>query len=156
MLKIKRLITISLMFLISNIFATIVLAKVDGPSVFWKYSLWGKRRAFTEGAETLSKRLAEETNGKFKLKIFYGGQLAKSRENWDGLKANSFEMATVCNFYHPKKNPGLMALTLPFLPLGQSFERDAKLRQAVYDHPILKKEASKFNGIYFMLSLIHI
>ena len=50
MLKIKRLITISLMFLISNIFATIVLAKVDGPSVFWKYSLWGKRRAFTEGA----------------------------------------------------------------------------------------------------------
>ena len=66
MLKIKRLITVSLMFLISNIFATIVLAKVDGPSVFWKYSLWGKRRAFTEGAETLSKRLAEETNGKFK------------------------------------------------------------------------------------------
>ena len=116
MLKIKRLITVSLMFLISNIFATIVLAKVDGPSVFWKYSLWGKRRAFTEGAETLSKRLAEETNGKFKLKIFYGGQLAKSRENWDGLKANSFEMATVCNFYHPKKNPGLMVLTLPFLP----------------------------------------
>ena len=152
MLKIKRLITVSLMFLISNIFATIVLAKVDGPSVFWKYSLWGKRRAFTEGAETLSKRLAEETNGKFKLKIFYGGQLAKSRENWDGLKANSFEMATVCNFYHPKKNPGLMALTLPFLPLGQSFDRDAKLRQAVYDHPILKKEASKFNGIYFMTS----
>ena len=46
------------------------MAKVDGPSVFWKYSLWGKRRAFTEGAETLSKRLAEETNGKFKLKIF--------------------------------------------------------------------------------------
>ena len=152
MLKIKRLITISLMFLISNIFATIVLAKVDGPSVFWKYSLWGKRRAFTEGAETLSKRLAEETNGKFKLKIFYGGQLAKSRENWDGLKANSFEMATVCNFYHPKKNPGLMVLTLPFLPLGQSFDRDAKVRQAVYDHPILKKEASKFNGIYFMTS----
>ena len=152
MLKIKRLITVSLMFLISNIFATIVLAKVDGPSVFWKYSLWGKRRAFTEGAETLSKRLAEETNGKFKLKIFYGGQLAKSRENWDGLKANSFEMATVCNFYHPKKNPGLMVLTLPFLPLGQSFDRDAKVRQAVYDHPILKKEASKFNGIYFMTS----
>ena len=96
MLKIKRLITVSLMFLISNIFATVVLAKVDGPSVFWKYSLWGKRRAFTEGAETLSKRLAEETDGKFQLKIFYGGQLAKSRENWDGLKANSFEMATVC------------------------------------------------------------
>ena len=73
-----------LMVLMSNFLANLVLASVDGPSVFWKYSLWGKRRAFTEGAETLSKRLAEETGGKFQLKIFYGGQLAKSRENWDG------------------------------------------------------------------------
>ena len=56
------------MLFISNIFATIVVAKVDGPSVFWKFSLWGKRRAFTEGAETLSKRLAEETDGKFKFR----------------------------------------------------------------------------------------
>ena len=110
--------------------------EVKGPKITWRMSLWGKRRAFTEGAETLSKRLAEETGGKFQLKIFYGGQLAKSRENWDGLKANSFEMATVCNFYHPKKNPALMVLTLPFLPLGNSFDRDAKIRQAVYDPPI--------------------
>ena len=75
MLNIKKIITVSLMLFISITFATIVVAKVDGPDVFWKYSLWGKRRAFTEGAETLSKRLAEETDGKFKLKIFYGGQL---------------------------------------------------------------------------------
>ena len=114
MYKIKRLITVSLMFLISNIFTAMVFAKVDGPSVFWKFSLWGKRRAFTEGAETLSKRLAEETNGKFQLKIFYGGQLSKSKENLDGLKANSFEMAAFCNFYHPGKNAGLMVLTMPF------------------------------------------
>ena len=150
MLKLKRLIIISLMFLISNVFTAIVFAKTDGPSVFWKFSLWGKRRAFTEGAEMLSKRLAEETNGKFKLKIFYGGQLAKSRENWDGIKANSFEMAGICNFYHPGKNPGLMALTLPFLPLGQSFDRDAAVREKLYQHPILKAEAEKFNGIYYM------
>ena len=45
MLNIKKIITVSLMLFISNIFATIVVAKVDGPSVFWKYSLWGKRRA---------------------------------------------------------------------------------------------------------------
>ena len=56
MFSFKKILTASLMVLISNVFATIVLAKVDGPSVFWKYSLWGKRRAFTEGAETLSKR----------------------------------------------------------------------------------------------------
>ena len=27
---------------------------VDGPEVSWKMSLWGKRRAFTEGAEYVS------------------------------------------------------------------------------------------------------
>ena len=129
MFNIKRIIAVFVMVLMSNFLANLVLASVDGPSVFWKYSLWGKRRAFTEGAETLSKRLSEETNGKFNLKIFYGGQLAKSRENWDGLKANSFEMATVCNFYHPKKNPALMVLTLPFLPLGNSFERDSPSKE---------------------------
>ena len=79
MKNLKRMFAVFLMVLMSNFLANLVLASVDGPSVFWKYSLWGKRRAFTEGAETLSKRLAEETGGKFKLKIFYGGQLAKSR-----------------------------------------------------------------------------
>ena len=151
MFKIKRLITVSLMFLISNIFTAMVFAKVDGPSVFWKFSLWGKRRAFTEGAETLSKRLAEETNGKFQLKIFYGGQLSKSKENLDGLKANSFEMAAFCNFYHPGKNAGLMVLTMPFLPMGD-FDKDAKIRQAVYDHPIVSGQLAKWNAMLYMTS----
>ena len=72
MTHLRRIIAVFIMVLMSNFIANLVLASVDGPSVFWKYSLWGKRRAFTEGAETLSKRLAEETGGKFKLKIFYG------------------------------------------------------------------------------------
>ena len=80
MLNFKRIIAVSLMVLMSNFMANLVLAGVDGPNVFWKFSLWGKRRAFTEGAETLSKRLSEETGGKFKLKIFYGAQLSKSKE----------------------------------------------------------------------------
>ncbi len=73
MTYLRRIIAVFIMVLMSNFISNLVLASVDGPSVFWKYSLWGKRRAFTEGAETLSKRLAEETGGKFKLKIFYGG-----------------------------------------------------------------------------------
>ena len=77
MKNLKRMFAVFLMVLMSNFLANLVLASVDGPSVFWKYSLWGKRRAFTEGAETLSKRLAEETGGKFKLKIFYGGHHRK-------------------------------------------------------------------------------
>ena len=151
MINIKRIIAVGLMVLMSNIYANLVLAAVDGPDVFWKFSLWGKRRAFTEGAETLSKRLSEETNGKFKLKIFYGGQLSKSKENLDGLKANSFEMAAFCNFYHPGKNAGLMVLTMPFLPMGD-FDKDAKIRQAVYDHPIVSGQLAKWNAMLYMTS----
>jgi|TARA_B110000444_G_scaffold241154_1_gene257237 TRAP-type mannitol/chloroaromatic compound transport system substrate-binding protein len=151
MLSFKRIMAVCLMVLISNVYANFVLASVDGPSVFWKFSLWGKRRAFTEGAETLSKRLSEETNGKFKLKIFYGGQLSKSKENLDGLKANSFEMAGFCNFYHPGKNAGLMVLTMPFLPMGD-FDKDAKIRHAVYDHPIVKGQLAKWNAMLYMTS----
>ena len=55
MKNLKRMFAVFLMVLMSNFLANLVLASVDGPSVFWKYSLWGKRRAFTEGAETLSK-----------------------------------------------------------------------------------------------------
>src|SRR6056297_1188208 len=49
--------------------------KVEGPSVNWKLSLWGKRRAFTEGMEYVSDQVAKRTDGKFTIKLFYGEQL---------------------------------------------------------------------------------
>ncbi len=55
-------------------------ANVDGPNVFWKFSTSGKPRAFTAGIEKISERIKEETGGKWNIQIFYGGQLAKSRE----------------------------------------------------------------------------
>lgn len=123
-------------------------ADVDGPNVFWKFSAWGKPRAFTAGVEELAKRLDKETGGKFKLKIFYGGQLSKSRENLDGLKANAFEATMFCNFYHPGKNPALMVFTLPFLPLGD-FDVAVRIRHTLYEHPILKDEIEKWNAVYY-------
>ena len=93
-------------------------ANVDGPDVFWKWSVWGNPRAFTAGVEKLAARVAEETGGKFKIQIFYGGQLAKSKEHLDGIKNNAFEGGFFCNFYHPGKNPAFMAFTMPFIPLG--------------------------------------
>ena len=121
---------------------------VDGPSVFWKLSTWGNPRAFTAGIEHLSKRLDEKTGGKFQLKIFYGGQLSKSRENLDGLKANAFEMAQFCNFYHPDKNPALMVMTMPFLPLTD-FDAGVRVRRGLYAHPILSAEMDQWNAMYY-------
>lgn len=62
-----------------------------GP-VTWSVSLWGKRRAFTEHLEKLAELVAEQTNGRFRLNLSYGG-LSKSRENLDGIAAGAFEMA---------------------------------------------------------------
>lgn len=123
-------------------------AEVEGPAVFWKFSTWGKPRAFTKGVEYLSEQLAAKTDGKFQLKIFYGGQLSKSKETLDGLKANAFEAAHMCNFYHPGKNPALMVLTMPFLPMGD-FDTAAKVRRGLYENPILADEIAKWNAMYY-------
>ena len=42
-------------------------AKVEGPKVSWKMSLWGKRRAFTEGMESVSEQVSKRTGGKFQI-----------------------------------------------------------------------------------------
>lgn len=123
-------------------------AEVEGPAVFWKLSTWGKERAFTTGVEYLAEQLAAKTDGKFQLKIFYGEQLSKAKENLDGLKSNSFEAAMICNFYHPGKNPALMVLTLPFLPMTD-FDIAAKIREGIYKHPALVDEMAAWNAMYY-------
>lgn len=124
-------------------------ADVDGPKVSWKLSTWGKARAFTVGVENMAAMLKEKTGGNFTVEIFYGGALSKSRENLDGLKANAFEMAMFCNFYHPQKNPALMVLTMPFLPLGD-WKKNVAVRDAVYRHPAVTGELAKWNAIPYV------
>ena len=125
----------------------------DGPKLTWNYSVWGKKRAFTAGIEKLSALLAAKTGGNWMLKIHYGAALSKSRENLDGLKIGAFEGAMFCNFYHPKKNPALMALTLPFLPMA-SWDDNRKVRDAVYAHPAVKKELARWNAMTYASSYL--
>ncbi len=68
---------------------------VPGPSLNWKVSIWGKRRAFTEGIEYVAKELSARTGGRFKMKIFYGDQLSKSKENADGINIGAFDARTM-------------------------------------------------------------
>ena len=58
-----------------------------------------------------------------------------------------------CNFYHPKKNPALMALTLPFLPMA-SWDDNRKVRDAVYAHPAVKKELARWNAMTYASSYL--
>jgi len=124
-------------------------AEVDGPKLTWNHSVWGKPRAFTVGIEKLSALLKEKTGGKWEYKIHYGGALSKSRENLDGLSIGAFEAATACNFYHPKKNPALMVLTQPFLPM-KTWADARKMREAVLDHPAVIKELAQWNAMPYV------
>ena len=128
-------------------------ALADGHKLNWDVSLWGKKRAFTAGVEKLSALVAEKTEGKWQIKLHYGGALSKSRENLDGLAVDAFQAAMFCNFYHPKKNPGLMVLTMPFLPMSD-WSNNRKIRDAVYAHPAVKKELARWNAMTYVSSYL--
>jgi TRAP-type C4-dicarboxylate transport system substrate-binding protein len=89
----------------------------DGPKVTWKISLFGKRRAVTEGVEAISQYAKDQTCGNFDYKIYYGEQLSKAKENLDGIKVGALEGGYVCASYHPGKLRALGVLDLPFLPI---------------------------------------
>lgn len=127
--------------------------EVKGPKVTWRVSLWGKRRAFTEGLEQISKTVSEKTNGNFRFKLFYGEQLSKSKENLDGISVGGFEAALFCAAYHPGKNRPLNVLDLPFLPLGD-LDVMIKVHQAIYDHPAAQKALANWNARLFMPNVL--
>ncbi len=127
--------------------------EVKGPEVTWRLSLWGKRRAFTEGLEYVSKNVSDKTDGNFKLKLFYGQQLSKSKENLDGISVGAFEAALFCAAYHPGKNRPLNVLDLPFLPLGD-LDLMIKVHQMIYAHPAAKKALANWNAVLFMPNVL--
>lgn len=58
-----------------------------------------------------------------------------------------------CNFYHPRKTPALMALTLPFLPMRDS-QDDRRIRDAVYAHPAVVKEVARWQAMLYVSSFL--
>ena len=134
-------------------FAPAFAQMVDGPEVNWKMSMWGKRRAFTEGIEHVSAQVAERTGGKFTIKLFYGEQLSKSKENLDGISLGAFEAGMFCASYHPGKNAPLNVLDLPFLPLA-NFGVMRKVHDAVYNHPSAQEALGKWNAVIYMSNIL--
>lgn len=127
--------------------------EVKGPKVTFKFSLWGKRRAFTEGLEFISEEVAKKTDGNFKIKLYYGDQLSKSKENLDGISVGAFEGALFCAAYHPGKNKPLNVLDLPFLPLAD-FDVMSAVHEKVYSHPAAKAALLKWNAVLFMSNML--
>lgn len=129
------------------------VAMVDGPEVSWRFSTWGKARAFTRGAEYMAEQLEKQTGGKFKMKVYYGEALSKAKENLDGLKINAFDAAHFCNFYHPGKNQSFMVFALPFLPLGE-WKVSTRVRNELYEHPALEADMKQWNAIAYASTVL--
>ena len=130
-----------------------IAAEVDGPKLEWDVSLWGKPRAGTVIADALATEIAAKTGGNWTLTLHYGEALSKARENLDGLAIGAFQAAMFCNFYHPRKNPALMALTLPFLPMSD-WQDNRRIREAVYAHPAVTAELANWNALAYTSSFL--
>jgi TRAP-type C4-dicarboxylate transport system substrate-binding protein len=127
----------------------------DGPKVTWKVSLWGKRRAVTEGTEYASKAIKEATCGNFNVKLYYGEQLSKSKENLDAIKVGAIEMAMVCSSYHPGKVRALTVLDLPFLPIkGGDWQTMRKVYDTLWDRKELKDSLARWNSSRYIQNFL--
>lgn len=147
MIKLRKLATCASVGAIAFAFASEALAA----DVTWNASVWGKRRAFTEHLEFLSEKVKETTDGKFEIKIHYGGAISKPRENLDGIAIGAFEMAQFCASYHADKNPTLTVLELPFLGVND-LETEVKASWAVYNHPAVQKDLARWTARVLMPS----
>ena len=127
-------------------FAMTSLAAAE--SVKWNLSVWGKSRASTRNIEGLAAEVAKKTGDQFKIKIHYGG-LSKPKENLDGIKIGAFQMAVMCNFYHPGKTPTMGGLDLPFLPISHLGVRQA-VEEAYYKHPAVIKDLARWGAMFVM------
>ena len=126
---------------------------VEGPKVKWRVSLWGKRRAFTESLEYISKTVKERTGGKFDFKLYYGEQLSKSKENLDGISVGAFDAALVCQAYHPGKLPAANVLDMPFLPIT-NFDVQYAVANKIFSHPRVTSDYKKWNARIFAINIL--
>ncbi len=125
----------------------------DGPKITWKYSLWGKRRAVTEGSEYVSKAVKDATCGNFNIKLYYGEQLSKAKENLDSLKVGAIEAAFVCSAYHPGKVRAMGVLDLPFLPFT-SWKQMRTVYDTLWETNELKDSLARWNGVRYIQNLL--
>ena len=126
----------------------VMAAEVDGPSVHWRIGAWGKRRATTEGAETIKALLDQKTGGKFKWTIGYES-FGSPKELLDLIKVGSIEGTQICSSYHPEKTPAYTGLDLPFMPVPNS-DVQQRMEDAYHKHPVIAKEFAGWSAMPYM------
>lgn len=128
-------------------------APVQASEVNWDLSVVGKPRAFTANVETLAAEVDRLSGGEFQIKVHFGGALAPSRETLDGLKIGAFDAGVFCAAWHPGKTPGLMGLSLPFLPILNLDEQQGAL-EAFLGNAAIRGELAQWNTVPVMGTLV--
>jgi len=119
----------------------------------WNVSLWGGKRAWTSPLHDWASDMEKKTNGKWKIKLHYGGVLAPPKENFDGIKAGMFEAAGICAAYTPGKNPLHTVSELPFIAPNETINI-IRLMGELWKLPALKKELLKWNAVPLLPSAL--
>ena len=129
------------------LFAIIAPATADDSTV-WNLNVWGGKRAFTTGIETIKRVFEAEAPGSFELRINYGDDLGPPKKNPESVRVNAFEAAQFCVGYYPNKFPLLSVLELPFL-LPTNLQQRANIEMEVLAHPLIVEEMEKRWNIKF-------
>ncbi len=108
----------------------------------WNFNIWGGKRAFTAGIESLKTDLEKAGGGDFELKINYGDALGPRRQNPENIRVGAFEAGQLCVGYYPGKLPLLSVMELPFL-LPRDLQQRANVEMEVLQHPAIVEEMAK-------------
>ena len=119
----------------------------------WNFSLWGGKRAWSAPLHDWVAEMEKKTNGRWKIKLHYGGVLAPPRENYDGIRAGMFEAAGICAAYTPGKNPLHTVSELPFIAPNENKDI-IQMMVELWKHPALKKELLKWNAVPLLPSAL--
>lgn len=114
--------------------------------VKWNMNFWGGSRGWTKPAEQWAKDMERYTNGRWQIKIHFGGVLSPPKEVLDGIKAGMFEATGFCTAYTPAKTPLHRVMDLPFISATETVHNQ-KLMKKLWEHPALKKELLKWNAV---------
>ena len=143
----------SLIIMVGLLF-TLAPAAISAEKVYnWNFSLWGGKRAWTAPLHDWAADMEKKTNGRWKIKLHYGGVLAPPKENYDGIKAGMFEAAGICAAYTPGKNPLHTVSELPFIAPNENKDI-IQMMSELWKHPALKKELLKWNAVPLLPSAL--
>jgi TRAP-type C4-dicarboxylate transport system substrate-binding protein len=122
---------------------------VSAADSVWNFNIWGGKRAFTAGVESIKTDLEAAGGGKFELKINYGDALGPRRQNPENIRVGAFEAGQLCVGYYPNKLPLLSVMELPFL-LPRDLAQRAAVEMEVLQHPdIVAEMAKRWNMKFF-------